>query len=176
MLPEPVHEKTVDLFFCGKVEAGSEVPRRGVAELRTLQSEGYRIEVCDRRLPMSAFLQRTADAWLAWSPEGLGWDCMRHYEIAGCGTVQLVNYPSIHRHRPFLDGQHCILYGVEPGGLAGAVRRALADKPRLRQMGLAARAHVIENHTHRRMCSYIAQTCLAASNHSDTAASDAAPW
>jgi hypothetical protein len=86
-------------------------------------------------------------AWLAWSPAGLGWDCSRHYEAALVGSVPLMNYPTIMRYCPLLDGEHCVLYRAEPGGLIEVARSALADKRRMRKMAQAAREHVREHHT-----------------------------
>lgn len=90
-----------------------------------------------------------AAAWLAWSPQGLGWECSRHYEAPLANTVPLMSYPTILRDHPLRDGEHCLLYAVEPGGLAAAARAALADKPRLARMAAAANAHVRRYHTER---------------------------
>ena len=99
-------------------------------------------------------------AYLAWSPGGYGWDCARHYEAPLAGTVPLMNYPTIVRHRPLRDGEHCILYAPEPGALARAVRSALADKERLLEMARAAQAHVREHHTLRARAEYVVTTAL----------------
>lgn len=140
-------EKKTDVFFVGAVEANSTIRAVGVEELRALQAEGYVVDIPDERLPHAQYLQRMSQAWLAWSPAGLGWECHRHYEAPMVGTVPLISTPPIMRHRPLLDGEHCVLYRVEPGGLAEAVRNALADKPRLRQIAAAAREHVRKHHT-----------------------------
>ncbi len=139
--------KTADVFFAGAVAGNSTVRSDGIEELLALRQEGYVIDIPEGRLDMAEFHRRVARAWLAWSPGGLGWDCARHYEIAWLGTVPLMNYPTIVRDQPFRDGEHCVLYSVEPGELARAVRAALADKTRLARMGAAAAAHGYAHHT-----------------------------
>ena len=159
-VPEPLPEKTSDVFFAGLVDGSSEVRRRGLAELRALESEGVSVDAPAERLPVKDYLDRVARARLTWSPEGYGWDCRRTYEAAACGSVPLVNRPTIHRHAPFRDGEHCFQYDVEEGGLTRAIRWALSDEARLARMGAAARRHMLQHHTHRRMCAYIVETCL----------------
>ena len=152
--------KTADIFFAGDIEANSTARPAGLAELRALEREGYVIDIPDGRLPLPEFLRRMAAAWLAWSPAGFGWDCGRHYEAALVNTVPLINYPTIMRHRPLLDGEHCVLYGVEPGGLARAARAALADKPRLRRIAAQAAAHVRGHHSWQARAEHVAVTVL----------------
>ncbi len=146
---QPIAEraKSVDVFFAGAVIGNSTARSDGIEELLALRKEGYVIDIPDGRLSMAEFHRRVAKAWLGWSPGGLGWDCSRHYEIAWLETVPVMNYPTIVRDRPFVDGEHCILYGAEPGGLARAVREALADKPRLARIAAAAAAHALAHHT-----------------------------
>jgi len=163
LLPLPddaVAEKTADIFFAGDIEANSTARASGLAELRALQREGYVVDVPAGRLPLNEFLGRMAAAWLAWSPAGFGWDCGRHYEAALVNTVPLTNYPTIMRHRPLLDGEHCVLYGVEPGGLMLAAKAALSDKPRLRRIAANAAAHVRRHHTWQARAEHVAVTVL----------------
>jgi hypothetical protein len=152
--------KNVDIFFAGNVAANSTIRVAGLKELLALQKEGFIIDIPPVQLPRPEFLQRMSAAWLAWSPAGLGWDCQRHYEAALVGSVPLMNYPTIMRDRPLCDGVHCVLYSVEPGGLAQAARTALADKPRLRKMAQAASAHVREHHTFYARAERIVSTVL----------------
>jgi len=154
-----VAEKTVDIFFSGAL-GHSTARTSGEAELRALAREGYRIDIMSERLPREVFWRRMAGAWLAWSPAGLGWDCERHYEAALVGATPLINYPTILRHAPLKDGEHCILYAPEPGGLAEAARAALADKPRLARIAQAASAHVRQHHSWRARAEYVAVTVL----------------
>ncbi len=149
-------KKTSDIFFAGRIEPNSSVRLAGLPELERLAGEGYVVDIPTAPLPLPEFLRRLSAAWLAWSPEGMGWDCGRHYEAALMGTVPLINYPTIARHEPLIDRVHCILYGVEPGGLAAAARAALADKPRLARMAIAAREHVRERHSCRARADYVA--------------------
>ena len=153
-------EKKADIFFAGTIDANSTARSAGVEELRALECEGYIVDFSLQRLPKSQYLQRMSGAWLSWSPAGLGWDSYRHYEAPLAGSVPLLNYPSIARHCPLRDGEHCLLYAVEPGGLIGAARSALADKARLRKMAEAGAAHVRKHHLPRARAEYITSTVL----------------
>jgi Glycosyl transferases group 1 len=157
--PEPV-EKSVDIFFSGRIEGSSFLRGRGISELMTLREQGGIVIDIAERLPQAEFYSRCARARLTWSPEGLGWDCFRHYEVAACGSVPLMNQSTIERHRPLRQGMHAIYYEVEEGGLTRAVVAALADKPRLEAMARAARAHVLEHHTPKALATHIVSTCV----------------
>jgi len=152
--------KKVDLFFAGTIEANSTARLTGIEELRALKGEGYIVDVSPQRLARPQYLQRMSEAWLSWSPGGLGWDSYRHYEAPLVGSVPLMNYPSIARYHPLRDGEHCLLYPIEPGGLVGAARSALADKARLRKIAEAGAAHVRKHHLPRARAEYITSTVL----------------
>ena len=148
--PRPIEllpDKSVDIFFAGSIAANSTVRIAGRRELEVLQREGYVVDVVDKPLPAQEFMERISRAWLGWSPGGFGWDCSRHYEVPIAGTVPLINYPAIERDAPLRDGEHCVLYSVESGGLAMAARAALSDKSRLREMARTAATHVSTHHT-----------------------------
>jgi hypothetical protein len=59
------------------------------------------------------------------------------------------------------DGEHALYYDVEPGGLARAVRAALADKPALARIAAAARAHVMAHHTPQALARHVVETARA---------------
>ena len=160
-LPMPC-EKTIDVFFAGRLGAAATVRERGVEELRQLQHEGFAIDVAERALPPDEYLSRCARAYLAWSPQGYGWQCFRTYEAALCGTAPLCNRAGIELHRPFADGVHAIYYNVEPGELARTVKAALSDRERLRRIGAAAREHAIAFHTPTAIARYVVETTLGA--------------
>ncbi|MGH6957804.1 MAG: glycosyltransferase [Caulobacteraceae bacterium] len=159
-LPPPPEEKRADVFFAGRVEGSSTLRARGLAELRALADRGVAVDIPEAPLPPEAFYRRCAAAWLVWSPEGLGWDCFRHYEAPLCGAAPLINLPTIERHRPLVHGEHALYYDPEPGGLANAVRRALADKPALARMAEAAKAHVLAHHTPESLARYVVEETL----------------
>lgn len=158
--PPSPEEKTTDIFFAGQVQNTSFVRERGSAELMTLRADGYKVDISDRALSREEFYARCARAWLVWSPEGLGWDCFRHYEAAACGSVPVINQPTIERHEPLRRGEHAIYYDVEPGALSHALVTALADKSRLQTMTTAARAHVLRHHTRQALARYVIETAL----------------
>jgi Glycosyl transferases group 1 len=153
-------KKSSDVFFAGNADPNSTARSDGLPELLALREEGCAIDIAAERLPPEEFFRRLSAAWLAWSPGGYGWDCARHYEAPLAGTVPLMNYPTIVRHRPLRDGEHCILYAPEPGALASAVRSALADKQRLQDMARAAQVHVREHHTLQARAEHVVTTAL----------------
>ncbi len=158
----PFPEKTHDLFFSGAVEGNSTVRAAGLAELERLRALGVTIDQPTERLPYGAFMERMSHSWLAWSPEGMGWDCYRHYEAPLVQAVPVMNNPTIERYAPLLAGQHGVYYDIEPGGLERAVLAALADKDKLRSMALAARDHVLAHHTVKAHCDHILRVALGA--------------
>lgn len=155
-------EKTVDVFFAGQVEPSSTVRREGIAQLRALAARGYVIDVVEDRLPYDEFVARLGRAWLAWSPEGFGWQCYRHYEAPLAWTVPLMNLPRIVRSHPLEEGVHALHYEVEGDGLTRAVEAALADKPRLLKIAAAAREHVRAHHTFKALCARVIAETRAA--------------
>jgi hypothetical protein len=158
----PSEEKTIDVFFAGRIGDSSTVRQRGFAELLTLLEAGYAIDVADTTLPFEEYLARCARAHLVWSPEGFGWQTFRIYEAAICGAAPLVSRPSIERYRPLIDGIHAVYYDVEPGELARTARAALRDRDRLRAIGRAAHDHVKAFHTPAAIAHYVVETALSA--------------
>jgi hypothetical protein len=152
--------KTADVFFAGITASNSTVRERGLAQLQALAAAGVRVDIPDRVLPLEEFYERCASAWLVWSPEGLGWDCFRHYEAAACFSVPVISQPTIDRHRPLRHGEHALYYDVEGDGLPRTIREALAEPARLRAIARAGRAHVLEHHTEPALCRYVAETVL----------------
>ncbi len=153
-------QKSVDIFFAGRIDDSASLRRRGLLELQALKERGVALDIPEATLPMAEFYRRAAAALLVWSPEGFGWDCFRHYEAAICGSVPLISNPTIERYRPLIDGEHAIYYDIEPGGLTRAVQAALADRPRLAVMAEAARAHVEAHHTPRAIVDYLLNATL----------------
>lgn len=148
--------KKTDVFFAG--DCTNRINRqRGLQQLEALQREGYAIDIVRERLPREEFLRRCAQAHLVWSPEGYGWDCFRHYEVALVGSVPLMQVPTIFRHAPLLDEVHGIYYGVEENHLAARVRQVLQNRGRLVEMGRAARQHVLAHHTLDALGRYVIQ-------------------
>ena len=168
--------KTSDIFFAGDVWPNSTVRSDGIEELLALRKEGYVIDVPEGRIPHAEFQRRLAGAWLGWSPAGFGWDCYRHYEAAALGTVPLINYPTLYRYQPLIEGEHCIHYRVEPGGLSESIRKALADKDRLSRIAENARAHVLAHHTEMARAQHVAIKVLGRRlDGSPAAETDAGP-
>ena len=159
--PDRPQRKKVDVFFSGIISQSSTVRVRGLNELLALRDKGVMIDVSEERLPPAEFYARMAQARLVWSPEGLGWDCFRHYEAAACFSVPVMSWPTIDRYRPLVAGQHAFYYDVEPGGLTQTIRAALAEPNRLETMAAAAQAHVLANHSPRALASYVVETTLS---------------
>lgn len=159
-VPEGELDKTADVFVSIGVGDTSTVRNAGTGEIMALRERGFRIDVAEGRLPPQEFYRRCAQAWIVWSPEGLGWDCFRHYEALACGSVPLINQPTIERYRPLIDGVHALYYDPEPGFLAAAVEAALADKDRLRTIARAGKSYVLAHHTMPAIANYVVETTL----------------
>ena len=146
--------KKIDVFFGGKIALR---PNRltGIRQLEQLKAEGYSVDIITERLPHDEFVQRCAQAYMVWSPEGFGWDCYRHYEVAAAGSVPLMQSSPLFRHAPLMDGEHAVYYQVEGDHLAVRVRQALQNRARLTEMGQAARQHVLKWHTHLALSRYV---------------------
>lgn len=149
--PNAPAEKSVDVFFAGTVDGNSTTRARSVAELRTLTQQGIVVDM-PGRIPVSTFYERCASAWLVLSPEGLGWDCFRHYEAPACWSVPLISQPVNERHAPLRDGVHAIYHDVTRGAAGHAIGEALRDKPRLVRIAEAGREHVLTHHTPEAIC------------------------
>jgi hypothetical protein len=139
--------KTVDLFVALTLEGGTTVRNQGIGLIRALASRGVVLDIADARMPYPEYLERMARAWLTWSPEGLGWDCFRHYEAPLFYTVPFINSPTIVRYAPLEDGVHAIYYHPdERNSLEDQIKSALADKDKLRRMAQTARSYVLKYH------------------------------
>jgi hypothetical protein len=152
--------KTSDVFFAGSVIGNSTVRADGLRHLQQLADRGLKIDIATERLSQPDFYRRMSQAWLAWSPSGLGWDCYRHYEAPQCLAVPIINYPTIARHKPLEDGVHAIFYAPDGDDLVCAVERALADKTRLKQIAIAGRSHVRTNHAGPAFCERVLRLAL----------------
>lgn len=152
--------KRTDVFFAGATQNTNTVRARGIEQILALRERGINVDIPEQPLPREEFLNRCAAARIVWSPAGFGWDCYRHYEAALAGSVPLMNTPTIERHHPLLQGVHALYYDVEGDGLTRAVLEALRDRPRLEQMGQAAREHVLRHHTLGANCRHIVSTAL----------------
>lgn len=137
--------KVCDVFWAGKWNT-NEARRRWVEELRASAPAGWKIEILEERIPHAEYLARMRMARLVLSPPGRGWDCYRHYEIAACGSVPLMTYPTIERDHPLEDGEHAFYFGTEPGGLARCLQRLARFQPDLGMVGRAAQSHVRQHH------------------------------
>jgi len=163
--PTSALEKTVDIFFSGRVDFPPS-RRRGIDQLLALRREGIRVEVGER-MSLSEYMERCARAWLVWSPEGFGQDCFRHYEAPLCRSVPVINRAPRIRHRPFEEGVHCFYYDAERDDLATVVRRALVDRDQLRTMAAAGQEHVLRHHTFKAICRYVIETTLNAARSTE---------
>lgn len=155
---ETSQTKTTDVFFAGSVNSTQRAA--GLPVLQALAAQGYRIDICEGGLSKSDYLSRCASAWLTWSPEGYGWECLRHYEASLCRSVPVLSPPGIARYFPLREGVHAIYYPLEGDGLREAMIRALADKPALETMAQAARDHALRHHTHARGIEHMLNTAL----------------
>jgi hypothetical protein len=157
-LPAIPQVKDTDLFFSGACEH-STVRERGRRLLGNLRDRGVRVDFSEGGLPRREYLRRAAQAWLAWSPEGYGWDSFRHYEMLAAGTVPIINQPTVQRYQPLIEGRHCRYYDADGDDLVRVVLDALEDRTELARMAAAGREHVLQHFTHRALCTYVARSC-----------------
>jgi len=148
------HEKSHDVFYAGGNQS-STVRQQGIEELKALQAAGLRVYLPEGRLAQADFFRACAQAWLVWSPEGLGWDCHRHYQALMLNSVPLINSPTIERLWPFHSGEHCLYYRPEKGGLTEAIERALRDREGLLKIAEEGRAYILQHHTRGRLVRHI---------------------
>ena len=118
--------------------------------------------VAKGKLSLQDFYRRCAQAWIMWSPEGLGWDCFRHYESARLRSVPVINQPTIERYRPLDDGvPRALLRRAQLP--ANAMKRR---SPTRTACGTIARdgqsAHVLAHHTLAALGNYVVETTLGA--------------
>jgi hypothetical protein len=152
--------KTSDIFYAGKNHSTT-VRTKGLLQLARLRELGFRVDLPETTLDRAEFLRRCAAAHLVWSPEGLGWDCHRHYESLLAGSVPMINYPTIERYQPLEDGRHCLFYPIEGDGLVEAAKAALADKLRLEAISREGREHILRWHRHDLLAQYMITETLA---------------
>jgi len=147
-------EKIYDVFYAGANHT-STVRQSGVEELRALQATGCRVYIPESRLSENEFFKACSQSWLVWSPEGQGWDCFRHYEALIAWSVPLINYPTMERLHPFRQGEHCLYYRPEQGGLSEAVQNALKDPETLMKIAEQGRAFVIQHHARSQLVRHV---------------------
>jgi hypothetical protein len=148
-IPEqmPFPDKSVDVFVALALEGSTTVRSEGIAQIRALADSGLVLDIVETRIPHPEYIERMSRAWLTWSPEGLGWDCFRHYEAPLAFSVPVINSPTIVRYEPLQDDVHAIYYHPdEPHDLTDKIMSALSDKGRLRQIAERARLHVLKFH------------------------------
>jgi hypothetical protein len=141
----PSHEKDIDLVFAGRL--CNDTRKRAVEAARSLAAQRVRVFIPDRPLSYRSFMEVLGRSWLVLSPEGLGWDCYRHYEACLAGSVPIINRPRFKRHLYLEEGTHCFYYDADRDCVATRVLELLADKPKLACMSEEGRRYVLANHT-----------------------------
>jgi hypothetical protein len=159
-LPAAPPNKVADIFFAGSVAHGG-LRTAGWAALERLRTRGVHVDLSPGGVPRPEYLRRMAAARLAWSPEGFGWDCFRHYEALAAGAVPVISRAGVERYCPLVEGTHCLYYDPEGDDLERVVTAALAEPVRLAAMAAAGREHVMRHFTHRALCRHVATACGA---------------
>jgi hypothetical protein len=153
-------QKNTDVFFSGKLNGRANRVSGSTSRFR-LKEEGFIIDFPDRPLSHAEFLSRCAGALTVWSPEGFGYECYRTYEAATAAAVSILQYPTIYRHAPFIEGRDALYYGVEDGHLFDVLRRSLGNPEALILMGERAKTHALLYHTHSALSKHIRATFLS---------------
>lgn len=146
-------DKEWDVFYAGH---NLYRPRRDQIreELEALVTEGYRIRVPEEPLSIKDYLKEMSASWLAVSPPGLGWDCHRHYEASLVGTVPVTPFPTIQRHAPLRNGEHCCFYDPEKE-LGAQIKEMLCDRKRLEEISQNAKNYSKHHHTFERLFDHV---------------------
>jgi hypothetical protein len=107
--PIPSAAKKYDLFYCGTPD---QLPLREriPALLAAVKANGWRILAPDQRIPLSEFRESIRASRFCLSPGGVGWDCYRHYEVAACGSIPLMNFRTVVAIDPFEHGHECFYF------------------------------------------------------------------
>jgi len=137
--------KTVDLFYAGKNHT-STVREKGILLLKKMKELGYRVDIPEEYLSQEEYDRRVSQAQLVWSPEGQGWDCYRHYEALALGSVPVINYPTIERDHPLIEGKQAFFYSIEGDHLINVICRALENPEKLKEMVQAGQKHINQYH------------------------------
>jgi hypothetical protein len=153
---EPVEagQKQFDIFYVGE-NPKTTVRTSGFNVLQKMKEMGFRVDLPAERLDHEEFIKRIQNSWLVWSPEGSGWECHRHYEAVIHGAVPLMNYPTIQRYKPLLDGVHGLYYGCEEDDLIRVAAKALKDKQGLLKIIEQGRDHLQTFYTKQKILNYI---------------------
>ncbi len=162
------HQKTMDVFYVGE-NPKTTVRMRGLEILKQLRAKGWRIDLPEERISQEEFQARIARAWLVWSPEGRGWECYRHHEAFIHGAVPVMNYPTIDRYKPFIEGRHAFYYGCEDDDLVRVIEHALSDTSRLTKMIQAGREHLQQWYTGDAILRYVLEEVRKVHPHNDSA-------
>jgi len=158
-------EKQVDIFYAGE-NPKTTVRTDGVILLKELRHFGVTVDMPEERLNEVEFRRRMSRAWLAWSPEGSGWECHRHYEALIHGAVPVINYPTLYRYKPLIEGMHAFYYGCEEDDLMRVVRRALEDKEVLLRMIESGRSHLQKWYSSSSVIEYVLRECKLSESES----------
>ena len=144
----------MDIFYIGE-NPKTTVRLRGMQLMQRLKTQGLRIDLPEERLTPQEYRARIARAWLVWSPEGSGWECARHHESIIEGAVPVMNYPTIDRYKPLIEGKHAFYYGCEEDDLERVIKQALSNTSRLLEMVQAGREHLRQWYTKDAILDYV---------------------
>lgn len=148
MRTEP--EKTIDVFFAGKLHSRHRLIARQAAE--QLARRGFRVDIPAERLTYIEYLERLSRSWLVLSPKGHGEHCYRHYEALLMGSVPVINFPDLSIHYSLEDRKTAIFYRSSVEDLLATSETALADPALLRSIAAAGRSLVENEHDISQIC------------------------
>lgn len=106
-------------------------------------------------VPQDQYLDIIRASRVGVSIEGNGYECFRHYEVAGCGAALLVSAPTIRTHRFFEDGRSAVFFRPDLGDFEERVDWLLADEARRLEIARRGRKHLEGQLTARAIAEYV---------------------
>lgn len=102
----PMSARRWDVFYVG---TESHVPARKALRdvLAQLKQRGWRVYAPTEKLSFEDYLETLAESRCCFSPSGIGWDCLRHYECLSQGTIPLMDHRTLFQLHPLRHAEEC---------------------------------------------------------------------
>jgi hypothetical protein len=155
LIPPSFGGKKYDVFYAATNHFDVIPSRWDAATVASnLHRDGFNIYQPKQPIDRESFARAIAESWICLSPGGVGWDCYRHYEVAGQGSCPVMRMPSITQNAPFVHGESCY-YFEGAADLEALLKKILQDKTQLARVTDGAFRHVSTHHTYSGIAEYV---------------------